>query len=72
MHGLTHLDFVFHFYFKKLTLDAVPPTYPMDEDLIKLCLVNQLQKLGLADHFTREIEDNLDQLYRYLRIHIHI
>ncbi|XP_022724392.1 (E,E)-geranyllinalool synthase-like [Durio zibethinus] len=44
--------------------NGVPPTYPMDEELIKLCLVNQLQKLGLAEHFTHEIEDNLAQLYR--------
>ncbi|GMI82367.1 terpene synthase 04, GERANYLLINALOOL SYNTHASE, TERPENE SYNTHASE 4 [Hibiscus trionum] len=43
--------------------NGVPPTFPMDEDLIRLCLVNQLQRLGLADHFTREIEDNLAQIY---------
>ncbi|XVF04181.1 hypothetical protein REPUB_Repub05bG0059900 [Reevesia pubescens] len=44
--------------------NGVPPTYPMDEELIKLCVVNQLQRLGLSDHFTHEIEDNLAQLYR--------
>ncbi|KAK6283746.1 hypothetical protein POUND7_002698 [Theobroma cacao] len=44
--------------------NGVPPTYPMDEELIKLCVVNQLQRLGLADHFTHEIEANLAQLYR--------
>ncbi|XVE87985.1 hypothetical protein DITRI_Ditri19aG0032000 [Diplodiscus trichospermus] len=44
--------------------NGVPPTYPMDEELIRLCLVNQLQRLGLADHFTHEIENHLAQLYR--------
>ncbi|XP_039051095.1 S-linalool synthase-like [Hibiscus syriacus] len=43
--------------------NGVPPTFPMDEELIRLCLVNQLQRLGLADHFTREIEDNLAKIY---------
>ncbi|XP_021294932.1 (E,E)-geranyllinalool synthase-like isoform X2 [Herrania umbratica] len=42
---------------------GVPPSYPLDEELIKLCVVNQLQRLGLADHFTHEIEANLAQLY---------
>ncbi|KAK8580686.1 hypothetical protein V6N13_143751 [Hibiscus sabdariffa] len=43
---------------------GVPPTFPIDEDLLRLCLVNQVQRLGLADHFTCEIEDNLAQIYR--------
>ncbi|XP_038997000.1 (E,E)-geranyllinalool synthase-like [Hibiscus syriacus] len=43
--------------------NGVPPTFPMDEELIWLCLVNHLQRLGLADHFTREIEDNLAMIY---------
>lgn len=48
-------------------MHAVPPTYPMDEELIKLFVVNHVQRLGLADHFTHEIEDILAQLYRYER-----
>ncbi|OMO65118.1 hypothetical protein COLO4_31527 [Corchorus olitorius] len=48
----------------KCANNGVPPSYPMDEGLIKLCVVNQLHKLGLADHFTEEIEDNLAPLYR--------
>ncbi|XP_022715921.1 (E,E)-geranyllinalool synthase-like [Durio zibethinus] len=44
--------------------NGVPPTYPMDEELIKLSVVNQLQRLGLAAHFSHEIDDNLAQLYR--------
>ncbi|MBA0836701.1 hypothetical protein Goarm_008896, partial [Gossypium armourianum] len=44
--------------------NGVPPTFPMDEELIRLCLVNQLQRLGLANHFTHEIEEILVQIYR--------
>lgn len=44
---------------------AVPPLYPIDEDLMKLCIVNQLQRLGLAEHFLQEIKDVLAQVYRY-------
>lgn len=36
----------------------------MDEELIKLGLVNQLQRLGLAEHFTQQIEDILTQVYQ--------
>ncbi|KAF7844906.1 (E,E)-geranyllinalool synthase [Senna tora] len=43
--------------------NGVPQTYPMDEDLIKLCMVNQLEKLGLAEHFTEDIEETLAQIY---------
>ncbi|KAK8297233.1 hypothetical protein V6Z12_D05G175800 [Gossypium hirsutum] len=45
--------------------NGVPPTFPMDEELIRLCLVNQLQRLGLANHFTHEIEEILVQIYRH-------
>ncbi|KAL9392551.1 hypothetical protein Peur_016471 [Populus x canadensis] len=41
--------------------EAVPQTYPMDEELLKLCMVNQLQRLGLAEHFNQEIEGLLEQ-----------
>ncbi|KAH7568961.1 hypothetical protein JRO89_XS06G0080700 [Xanthoceras sorbifolium] len=54
-------------YLQSLTqrcANGVPPTYPMDEDLIKLCIVNQLQRLGLAEHFFKEIEEVLAQVYR--------
>ncbi|XP_021294504.1 (E,E)-geranyllinalool synthase [Herrania umbratica] len=44
--------------------NGVPPTYPMDEELIKLGLANQLQRSGLAEHFTQQIEDILTQVYR--------
>jgi len=36
----------------------------MDEDLIKLCMINQLQRLGLGEHFDKEIEEILAKIYR--------
>jgi hypothetical protein len=36
----------------------------MDEDLIKLCIVNQLKKFGLGEYFVGEIEALLAQVYR--------
>ncbi|KAJ6364146.1 hypothetical protein OIU76_029145 [Salix suchowensis] len=44
--------------------NGVPQTYPMDEELLKLCMVNQLQRLGLAEHFEQEIEGLLEKVYR--------
>nr|QWQ79581.1 TPS23 [Juglans sigillata] len=44
--------------------NGVPRTYPMDEDLINLCMVNQLVRLGIAEHFVLEIEEILEQVYR--------
>ncbi|CAI8591199.1 unnamed protein product [Vicia faba] len=43
---------------------AVPQSYPMDEDHIKLCITNQLHRFGLAQYFVREIEVLLTQVYR--------
>nr|ACO40485.1 terpene synthase [Actinidia deliciosa] len=42
---------------------GVPTMYPMDGELVSLCLVNQIQRLGLAEHFTEEIEENLKLIY---------
>ncbi|KAK7362896.1 hypothetical protein VNO77_05021 [Canavalia gladiata] len=44
--------------------NGVPEAYPMDEDLIRLCMVNQLLRLGLAEHFVEEIEEILSKVYR--------
>ncbi|XP_027348360.1 (E,E)-geranyllinalool synthase-like [Abrus precatorius] len=44
--------------------NGVPQTYPLDEDLIRLCMVNQLRRLGLAEHFVEEIEEMLTKVYR--------
>ncbi|KAA8519834.1 hypothetical protein F0562_014076 [Nyssa sinensis] len=43
---------------------GVPSIYPMDEELIKLCMVDQIQRLGLARHFNDEIEETLSSFYR--------
>ncbi|CAK8530502.1 unnamed protein product [Lathyrus sativus] len=43
---------------------AVPQAYPMDEDHIKLCTVNQLHRFGLGHYFEGEIEVLLSQVYR--------
>ncbi|XP_028796345.1 (E,E)-geranyllinalool synthase-like [Neltuma alba] len=42
--------------------NGVPQTFPMDEDLIKLCMVNQIEKLGLAQYFVDEIKETLAQI----------
>lgn len=45
---------------------AVPPKYPMDMEmveLIKLSVVDQVQRLGLAEHFNEEIDRILKQIY---------
>ncbi|KAJ4825220.1 hypothetical protein Tsubulata_047996 [Turnera subulata] len=43
---------------------GVPPAYPMDEELIQLCMVNHIKRMGLAEHFNQEIEGVLEQVYR--------
>ncbi|KAK1570424.1 hypothetical protein Q3G72_001744 [Acer saccharum] len=45
--------------FLQLPCSQVPPRYHMDEDLLILCVVNQLQRLGLAEHYIKEIEEVL-------------
>ncbi|XP_058202818.1 (E,E)-geranyllinalool synthase-like [Rhododendron vialii] len=44
--------------------NGVPPMYPMDEELIKLSLVNPVTRLGLAEHFSGEIEVILSEANR--------
>ncbi|KAM1187874.1 hypothetical protein ACFX2J_023747 [Malus domestica] len=43
---------------------SVPAIYPMDEDLLRVCLVNRIERLGLAEHFMAEITSMLGQVYR--------
>ncbi|XP_042496091.1 (E,E)-geranyllinalool synthase [Macadamia integrifolia] len=43
---------------------GVPHMYPVDEELIKLCMLNQLDKMGVAEHFHEEIEEALADVYR--------
>ncbi|KAK4485206.1 hypothetical protein RD792_007833 [Penstemon davidsonii] len=44
--------------------NGVPSKYPMDEEVIKLCMVDHVQRLGLAEHFTQEIDQILARVYR--------
>ena len=46
------------------SMHAVPAMYPIDAELTTLCLVNQIQRLGLAEHFTEEIEEILKPIYK--------
>ncbi|XP_040369540.1 S-linalool synthase [Rosa chinensis] len=43
---------------------GVPAIYPMDEDLVKICLINRIETLGLAEYFMEEITILLDQVFR--------
>ncbi|KAK2969848.1 hypothetical protein RJ640_030157 [Escallonia rubra] len=40
---------------------GVPSMYPMDGGLIKLSMVDHIQKLGLAEHFQEDIDEILEQ-----------
>ncbi|XP_038981713.1 S-linalool synthase-like isoform X1 [Phoenix dactylifera] len=42
---------------------GVPPAYPVDQDLIKLCMMDHLMRLGCGEHFTKEIGDAMDHIY---------
>ncbi|KAJ8616328.1 hypothetical protein MRB53_035700 [Persea americana] len=42
----------------------VPPTYPPDEQLVKLCVVDRLERLGLDEHFHEEIDKMLHDVHR--------
>ncbi|KAM1411358.1 hypothetical protein COP1_024060 [Malus domestica] len=43
---------------------SVPAIYPMDQNLLRVCLVNRTERLGLAEHFMAEITTMLGQVYR--------
>ncbi|XP_047323971.1 S-linalool synthase-like [Impatiens glandulifera] len=44
--------------------NGVPPVYPINEDLVKVCVVDQIQRLGLAEYFPEEIQQILSIAYR--------
>ncbi|KAG8391624.1 hypothetical protein BUALT_Bualt01G0206700 [Buddleja alternifolia] len=44
--------------------NGVPTKYPVDEEMIKLCMVDQVQRLGVAEHFNQEIEKIMAEVYR--------
>ena len=43
--------------------DGVPPIYLVDKDVIKLCIVDHLERLGCVEHFTEEIRNVMDHQY---------
>ncbi|KAL0919759.1 hypothetical protein M5K25_011877 [Dendrobium thyrsiflorum] len=42
---------------------GVPPMFPVDKDFIKLCMVDHLERLGCAEHFSKEIKHVMDHHY---------
>ncbi|KAI3697983.1 hypothetical protein L6452_31092 [Arctium lappa] len=45
--------------------NGVPQMYPMDEELVELSMVDQVERLGLSEYFTEEIDNILKKvLYR--------
>uniref|UniRef100_A0A804HZA8 Terpene synthase metal-binding domain-containing protein n=1 Tax=Musa acuminata subsp. malaccensis TaxID=214687 RepID=A0A804HZA8_MUSAM len=44
--------------------NVVPSVFPVDEDLIKLCLVDHLRRLWCGEHFAEEIRGVMDHTYR--------
>lgn len=51
---------------------AVPKTYPVDEELIKLCTINHVERLGLSEYFMLEKEKALEEAYKYIILHNHM
>ncbi|RWR96468.1 diterpene geranyllinalool synthase [Cinnamomum micranthum f. kanehirae] len=43
---------------------GVPPVHPIDDELVKLCVVDRLERLGLDEHFHEEIGMVLHDVYR--------
>ncbi|KAL8259359.1 hypothetical protein R6Q59_027312 [Mikania micrantha] len=48
---------------------AVPQKYPMDEELVELSMVDQVQRLGLSEYFSDEIDHILRKVYRSYMVH---
>nr|QIQ55998.1 putative terpene synthase 7 [Eremophila drummondii] len=52
-----------HALLQKFPSGGVPEKYPVDEGMIKLSIVDHVQRLGLAEYFNQEIEQILAQIY---------
>ncbi|XP_059283880.1 (E,E)-geranyllinalool synthase [Lycium ferocissimum] len=44
--------------------NGVPSRFPVDEELEMLCMVDNIQRMGVALHFEKEIQQILDQVYK--------
>ncbi|MCD7466152.1 hypothetical protein HAX54_002580 [Datura stramonium] len=50
--------------------NGVPSRFPVDEELKMLCMIDNIQRMGLAKHFEKEIEQILDQIYNNYQINL--
>ncbi|MCD9642492.1 hypothetical protein HAX54_029331, partial [Datura stramonium] len=48
--------------------NGVPSRFPVVEELKMLCIVDNIQRMGLAKHFEKQIEQILDQVYNNYQI----
>ena len=51
--------------FSTILISTVTSYCPSNKDLIKIRLINLIERLGLAEHFTEEITTMLGQIFRY-------
>lgn len=65
---LSYILIYFFSYFCSLFFLAVSSRFPVDEELKMLCMVDNIQRMGLAKHFEKEIEQILDQVYNNYQI----
>ncbi|KAJ8531562.1 hypothetical protein K7X08_026996 [Anisodus acutangulus] len=50
--------------------NGVPSRFPVDEELKLLCVIDNIQRMGLSQHFEKEIEQILDQVYRNYQMNL--
>ncbi|KAK4340579.1 hypothetical protein RND71_039080 [Anisodus tanguticus] len=50
--------------------NGVPSRFPGDEELKLLCMIDNIQRMGLSQHFEKEIEQILDQVYRNYQMNL--
>ncbi|KAJ0808596.1 putative alpha-farnesene synthase [Helianthus annuus] len=48
--------------------NGVPQKYPMDKELVELSMVDQVQRLGLSEYFSDEIDYILRKVYRSYKV----
>ncbi|XP_028556790.1 S-linalool synthase-like [Dendrobium catenatum] len=59
-------DWTYKSYLQRLLTNCqhgVPPMFSMDKDFMMLCVVDHLERLGCAEHFSEEIKHTMDHLY---------
>ncbi|XP_059284899.1 S-linalool synthase-like [Lycium ferocissimum] len=48
----------------------VPSRSPVDKELEMLCMVDNIQRMGVAQHFEKEIQQILDQVYKNYQMNL--